>query len=622
MSIRGFFRESEIWREAFFWLFLAVLLAGFLVGERGLLDFFGWDYDEGVYMMSARLLCAGYRLDVPSLSMPLFLASIALAFKMAGSTGTVGRLVVLMYSLLGILAMAFLARKTAERLAGLFASLMLAFSAEFYFNATRCMGEIPAISLDILSFYLAILYWQSGRRLWLMLAGLTLALSLANKPLTPFLTLLLALICLSRPGEKKRIWVDLLALVLSFLIPLALIWFIWGAETFVQVIAFFQAAKKAYPVEITASFSIFSVYLYANLGLFPLALYGLIFSGQKRHPGIWGALGWFCLAFITLMWYTPLQRHLFIILTPPLALLAGIGVEEMFRWMRERILSLKRAGAFFLGFAALSFYIWHWPTTQAEVEKMKVQIAQGWREQAAIDFLRLYSRPEDFVISDDQMLPFLAERNVPPPLTDTSKVRLSVGQPTLEELKTLTEEYKPAAILFWSERFSTYRPDYEKWVEERYLKCQFYDHYRYSLYIPRLETLPEETIPLEIAFGDKIKLVGYEISPSESLRLTLYWQRIGAVEEDYTVFVHLIDEEGNKIAQADGQPVEGFLMTSAWPPGEIIPDRREIPAPQGRYRLLAGMYLPSTMERLPITDGEGKFQDGSILLSEVTIPAP
>jgi len=59
------------------------------------------------------------------------------------------------------------------------------------------------------------------------------------------------------------------------------------------------------------------------------------------------------------------------------------------------------------------------------------------------------------------------------------------------------------------------------------------------------------------------------------------------------------------VAQQDGEPGGGFYPTDRWEPGEVVRDEYIIRVPaglDGRYRLLTGLYLPTTGERLPIED--------------------
>jgi 4-amino-4-deoxy-L-arabinose transferase-like glycosyltransferase len=128
--------------------------------------------------------------------------------------------------------------------------------------------------------------------------------------------------------------------------------------------------------------------------------------------------------------------------------------------------------------------------------------------------------------------------------------------------------------------------------------------------------------------GQKIRLIGHEVKGTvgsgETLRPRLYWQARDSVDKDYTVFVHLLDERGNLRAQQDYQPQRGDYPTSLWQRGEVIWDGHEIPLPPdlpaGTYRLVAGMYLLESMERLPVFDESGKrLPDDLIPLGEIQV---
>ncbi len=131
--------------------------------------------------------------------------------------------------------------------------------------------------------------------------------------------------------------------------------------------------------------------------------------------------------------------------------------------------------------------------------------------------------------------------------------------------------------------------------------------------------------PLDYQLGEQVALVGYDLSgPIQSntpLTITLYWRADDHLQEDYTVFVHLLDDAGQKLAQHDGPPRHGRYPTPAWQPGDVIPDEHvlEVPMlpPGQQVRLVTGMYHPGTLERLPALGPDGPLSDGLIpLLTE------
>lgn len=114
--------------------------------------------------------------------------------------------------------------------------------------------------------------------------------------------------------------------------------------------------------------------------------------------------------------------------------------------------------------------------------------------------------------------------------------------------------------------------------------------------------------PVTFTFGDPplFRLVG--VTPAiEAAELTLYWQSLHPAEKNYTVFVHLLDEQGRLVGQHDGEPGNGRLPTSMWLPGEIVADSHPLALPgTGRYALAVGVYDWQTGQRLPVTDTSGE----------------
>ena len=115
-----------------------------------------------------------------------------------------------------------------------------------------------------------------------------------------------------------------------------------------------------------------------------------------------------------------------------------------------------------------------------------------------------------------------------------------------------------------------------------------------------------------------IRLIGYELDgektqPGESLSFHLYWQAAAPTEADYQVFNHLLDGEGNLVAQADGPPLPDPLLrrgTMDWSdPEEIIYSREytlalpEELAP-GEYTIVTGFYRRDNGQRLLTPTGE------------------
>jgi hypothetical protein len=120
---------------------------------------------------------------------------------------------------------------------------------------------------------------------------------------------------------------------------------------------------------------------------------------------------------------------------------------------------------------------------------------------------------------------------------------------------------------------------------------------------------------LNANFGNEITLIGFD-SGVDNSTFTLFWQASTALTIDHTVFIHILDAQGNVVAQADSPPAAGVYPTSLWDMGEIVGDERTLPAlSPGSYAVKAGLYRPDTGERLPVTGSP----DGAINLFEFEV---
>jgi len=136
---------------------------------------------------------------------------------------------------------------------------------------------------------------------------------------------------------------------------------------------------------------------------------------------------------------------------------------------------------------------------------------------------------------------------------------------------------------------------------------------------PRLFSLPSLLHPLEVSFGEEVRLAGYELEPGESaLRLTLWWQALEPPQADYTVFVHLFDPStGEIVAQSDQMPRDGAHPTSWWAAGEVVGETVTLPldgVEPGVYRLAVGLYDRSQARLQAVGPAGERIPDDRLIL--------
>ena len=127
--------------------------------------------------------------------------------------------------------------------------------------------------------------------------------------------------------------------------------------------------------------------------------------------------------------------------------------------------------------------------------------------------------------------------------------------------------------------------------------------------------LPQIPKQQKANLANRVELLGYDlpssqISPGQTLPLTLYWRALAPMDTSFTVFNHLVGSSSELVGQWDGVPSQGMLPTTEWVQGEIIEDVYHIPVWEdtspGIYHLLVGMYDPITGNRLQTVAENGK----------------
>ena len=84
-------------------------------------------------------------------------------------------------------------------------------------------------------------------------------------------------------------------------------------------------------------------------------------------------------------------------------------------------------------------------------------------------------------------------------------------------------------------------------------------------------------IELTVSFNDQARLAGLDlpqtqVKAGEGLDLTLYWQATTTLDKSWTVFVHLLDDDGQIVSQQDQIPGGGQFPTTGWLPDEYLTD--------------------------------------------------
>jgi hypothetical protein len=136
--------------------------------------------------------------------------------------------------------------------------------------------------------------------------------------------------------------------------------------------------------------------------------------------------------------------------------------------------------------------------------------------------------------------------------------------------------------------------------------------------------------PVRVNFGDELLLLGYEMPDSpvpadEQLEVTLYWQALTPVEDEYSVGLHLVDGEGRRFGQHDSFHPAGLPVTR-WQASQYGRDQHHLQVwpgtPPGTYDLKVFVYQPATGQRLGILNEAGLPAGVEYELGQVEIDRP
>lgn len=133
-------------------------------------------------------------------------------------------------------------------------------------------------------------------------------------------------------------------------------------------------------------------------------------------------------------------------------------------------------------------------------------------------------------------------------------------------------------------------------------------------------------VPSHVAFEGGLTLKGYltELAPGgQVLRVELEWDVQGPLEEDYHLFFHVVDGDGQMVTQYDNSPGGGAFSSRKWQNHSMWFEAFELLLPRtGKFRLYVGWYAYPQMTRLKVLNDQPGAADGLLDLGEIEIPWP
>ena len=502
---------------------------------------FNWTHDEGAYISAGWMVSKGYHLYEETMcsSPPLLIHFLSLFLSVFGHSISAARAAILVYCVAGFVFVGLIAREMDGWPAALVASAVLFIPADIFGYSLRVFSTIPAMCLIAGAILAEIRYFRSGHRLWLVMAGVMTAGGLLTKLLVLFAVAMPFMAVLLRHfwrGHRRRdlgdnLWlreiiIDSAIALLSISLPIAVYLLALDPRAAVEnTIQFQLEGRTQHGFYVAENLLEMLGILRDQIPLVILAAVGAARLYRIRPLRSMLLVGGSLALTAFLLNHSPLYDHHVTAVFFPLSILAAVEISAIARhllairahrahrltWLRVVELAIVPVFALSMVKSVYSNSL-EWAKFNTPDES----------ELSAIRFLQKTTQPGELVISDEPILPLLADRKIVPMLTEVSWKRLRVGDLTSEEMIELSEHRDPAAIVIWKERFEDSAYDY--WVRGHYSLAHL-DSSSHRIYLKSTEDIPDD-----YQFTDDLVLLGYNyevgdaFATTQRLEFTVFWR--------------------------------------------------------------------------------------------------
>jgi hypothetical protein len=611
--------------------------------------------DEGIRGVQLRLLAAGFRpvSEIYASQGPLSLWLFYPLVAILGPDIVVGRLTVVIASLVCVVATAWIAREQGGPVAGLVAAAIVALSPGFLETSRLAFVEVPSIAPTVLALVCLLLYRRNGRRRWLIASAALLATGTLAKPMAdiaglPALVLILAPgLEGSEVGRAARGTVrtrlrDLgLFGAVGLTVCLVAVAAVGPAALYEQVVVYRIGARAVRGWDLLANAELIVGELRRNgWGVLLAAGAGLAGVALSRRPLGLALAAWLVGGVAVLLFYSPLWPKHVAYVVPPLAILAGAGFASIGALVSHPK-PWRRAVPGLAAILALALVAAQATTLAGETRAIVYRHAGSDLSRYAgdLELVEAATRPGDFVVVDDAYLAMLTGRLTPPFLADLSWNRILARALTGEQAIAETRRYDSRVLILEDDHLGQIQR-YVAWADREYVLVKSYTQRRpirfRRVYVNSGVDLMAVRAALRASLGARTDveigpaaLLGYDLERREwktgsRVDLTLMFEALQDRPPEHALVTRLLDGSGASVWEGEWKVGDGAQELHSWRAGRFQAQTMRLlidDVPPGRYSLTIALQRPNGgPARVTARSGAAAWPTGDELdLGEVTV---
>jgi hypothetical protein len=387
------------------------------------------DIDEGVFLMVARLLHRGY--DTHSFFFDqfwLFPKIITAAFALFGDSLIVGRLTVFAFSLAGLLGVAALSFQLGARWIAAMAAILIGAIDPLYVRGSRMtLADVPAASCIVWALVFVFLFEKNRRRIWLALSGFCAGVSLVLKPFAiGFVFIIIIVLFTHRTrrenGRLKLDWAifgDLLIVAAATVaVVVSFVDFLHPIDEYQRTIGFHLAERNWLIKRVDDRWRGLLQFVRLNLPVILFAISGITSLRPLSTP-VMALLGGELLTTGILLEMPPWVHH-YILIIPLLIVFSVLGFDRGFAEFKRMVRDLRygtrppSADKWVAMLFAVAVLVSLIDVPWLIKYDRRARCPQPLRLDAVVQHIEQNFRPNEYLISDDALILYLADRLMPP----------------------------------------------------------------------------------------------------------------------------------------------------------------------------------------------------------------